>query len=206
MSRRAGLSDQQIDSMLEEDSGGEDDTEELTGEEWQEDGGDSDDDVGEISGSEIIEEGDGENSDEEVNEPPAKKKRLRLKDRKVNSLESALNPENYSPYEAPQDEKVLKVVTKKKTKNDEEESVTWTTKEPRPRAGRLPDTQVRRVDSGLVLEAREAKTPTECFSLFVTEPLIKKISKLTNKAITLVTENMEDWKRDLLRYMQLISP
>ena len=73
--------------MLEEDTGGEDDTRELTGEQWQEDGGDSDDDVGEMSGSGTIEEGDGENSNEEVNEPPAKKKRLRLKDRKVSSLE-----------------------------------------------------------------------------------------------------------------------
>ena len=73
--------------MLEEDTGGEDDTRELTGEQWQEDGGDSDDDVGEMSGSGTIEEGDGENSNEEVNETPAKKKRLRLKDRKVSSLE-----------------------------------------------------------------------------------------------------------------------
>ena len=32
MSRRGGLPDQQIDSTLEEDSGGEDDTGELTGE------------------------------------------------------------------------------------------------------------------------------------------------------------------------------
>ena len=46
-----------------------------------------------------------------MNEPPAKRKRLRLKDRKVNSLESALNPENYSLYEAPDVEKVLEVVT-----------------------------------------------------------------------------------------------
>ena len=45
-----------------------------------------------------MEEGDGEKRDEEVNEPHAKRKRPRLKDRKVNSLENALNPENYSPY------------------------------------------------------------------------------------------------------------
>lgn len=200
------MSDQQIEMMLDEDSGGEDDTGELTGELWQEDGGDSDEEAGEKSGSETMEEGDGENRDEEVNEPPTKRKRLRLKDRKVNSLESALNPENYSPYEAPQDEKVLKVVTKKKTKNDPEESVTWTNQQPRPRAGRRPATQVRRVESGVVQEAREAKTHTECFSLFVTEAMIQKISKLTNKAITLVSENMEEGKRDRLSYMQLTSP
>ena len=52
MSRRGGLPDQQIDSTLEEDSGGEDDTGELTGEQCQEGGSDSDDDVEEISGSE----------------------------------------------------------------------------------------------------------------------------------------------------------
>ena len=63
-----------------------------------------------------MEEGDGENKDEEVNEPPAKRKGLRLKDRKVNSLERALNPESYSPYEAPEVEKVLEVVTKKRKK------------------------------------------------------------------------------------------
>ena len=194
--------------MLEndEDSGGEGDTGELTGEQWEEEGDNSDEEEGEKSGNETMEEGDGENKDEEVNEPPTKRKRVRLKDRKVNSLASALNPENYSPYEAPDVEKVLEVMTKKKTKNDEEESVKWSNQEPIPRAGRRPATHVRRVESGLVQQAREAKTPTECFLIFVTDTTIQKICKLTNKAITLVTENMDEEKQDRLRYMQLTSP
>ena len=45
----------------EEDSGGEDDTGELTGEQWEEEGDNSDEEEGEKSGNETMEEGDGEN-------------------------------------------------------------------------------------------------------------------------------------------------
>ena len=99
---------------------------------------------------------------------------MRLKDRKVNSLESALNPENYSPYEAPEVEKVLEVVTKKKTKNDEEESVKWSNQEPMPRAGRRPATQVRRVEGGLVQQARD--TPALKGGTRVTKNVQKSVS------------------------------
>ena len=59
MSKRGGLSDEQLAMMLEEDEGSDDDTGELTGEQWQEGEDDSDEEGGEESCNETMEEGDG---------------------------------------------------------------------------------------------------------------------------------------------------
>ena len=101
-----------MDDLSDSDKSG-DDTEEMTGGEkrdfWDE-VEDSDGDAALGSG------GDDRQVDAEQNTAPPRKKRLKLKDRNVHSLDTALDESNYDPYTAPVEKKVVKVITQKKTK------------------------------------------------------------------------------------------
>ena len=96
-----------------------DDTEELYGdetgwaeeEEGEDDGGDTIEDE-ELPGPEPDLGGD----TAEIEPPPARRRRVRLADRQVHSLESALDQDNYDEYVPPADLLVTTAVLKKKTR------------------------------------------------------------------------------------------
>ena len=160
------LSQREILNMVDESDESCDDTEEMTGGEEpvygeEVEGSDSDGDAALDRG------GEEEQVDAEQNIATPPKKHLRLKDRDVHSLDTALDESNYDPYTAPVEKKVVKVITQKKTKNDAEESVLWYNQEVRSRAGRDPAVQIRRVQEGVVPKASSAVTPGDCFSLFL---------------------------------------
>ena len=107
------LNNMEIMDIIDNDSGGKDDTEEMTG------GSNKLDDSGD---DEELEEGEHENDasanvtkedevDEEQNVFPDKRKHLKKKDRNVHSLETALDETNYDSYDAPDEKKEIKVIT-----------------------------------------------------------------------------------------------
>ena len=94
------------------------DTEELYGDEtgWvkeeeEDDGGDTSEDE-ELP----VPEPDLGGHTAEIEPPPARQRRVRLADRQVQSLESALDQDNYNEYVAPADLSVTTAVIKKKTR------------------------------------------------------------------------------------------
>ena len=71
-------------------------------------------------------EADANNNAEEVEDVgPTRPKRVKLRDRYVNSLENALDGNNYDPYEAPTEKKVVTGVFQKKERNIPEEKISW---------------------------------------------------------------------------------
>ena len=77
-------------------------------------------------------------SDGEMVRPP---KKIRLKDRLINNLDSALDKDNYDPYEEPENLKELIAVLEKSGRN-QPDVVKWVNKKPRPRVGRRPASMI----------------------------------------------------------------
>ena len=180
------LNNMEIMDIIDNDSGGKDDTEEMTGSSNKlDDSGDEEElEEGEHDASVNVTEED--EVDEEQNVLPDKRKRLKMKDRNVHSLETALDETNYDSYDALDEKKEIKVITQKKTKNDFEESVSWVNQQPAlSRAGRTPRVQIRRVQSGVVPEAENATTPRDSFSIFLIDPILEQLVRLTNRSIDL---------------------
>ena len=76
-------------------------------------------------------DGNEEEDEEEEAEPVLPdQRRLHLYQRAVHNIDSAVDPSSYDMWEIPAAEEQLKVVTQKKTRNDPEESITWTNKPP----------------------------------------------------------------------------
>ena len=94
-----------------------DDTEELYGDEtgWAEEG---EDDGGDVSEDEELPgpEPDLGGDKAEIEPPPARRRRVRLADWQVHSLESALDQDNCDEYVPPADLLVTTAVLKKKTR------------------------------------------------------------------------------------------
>ena len=102
----------------------------------------------------------------------------------MKSLESAQDGDNYSKYQAPTDAKITTAVMQKKTRQEPEVKISWTNQEvARSRAGRRPAVQLGRVPAGVTSMAQAAKTPLECFELFVPPEFIARIVKLSNDNI-----------------------
>ena len=133
-----------------------------------------------------------ESGDEEGNVYP-QRKRPRLKDRLVNNLKSAQNEANYDPYTAPTEKKVTKSVIQKKTKKEPEVSISWQNQEfAKSRAGRPPARQLRQVPAGVIEEAQSAKTPLDCFQLFLPPEVISRLVRLTNANIERLHPNDQE--------------
>ena len=82
---------------------------------------------------------------------------LKMKDRNVHSLETALDETNYDSYDAPEEKKEIKVITQKKTKNNFEECVLGEPATSTFQGWTDPRVQIRRVQSGVVPEAENTK-------------------------------------------------
>ena len=163
---------------------------------------DDEDDSEELNGNGAVlldEDGQPITADQEDddNEEEIPRRRLKLKDRIVNSLDKALDASNYNRYVPPS---VLSEVTavreKKKRKNDTDVTITWTNQKPAPRRqGRRPANQILDADAGSVLgRARECLTPVDCFKLFFDDEIIDMILLETNNKIRLFNETFPDKK------------
>ena len=168
---------------------GENNEEEENNEEGEEENDDEDDrnenEEGDAEEDESDE--DGINVDEHDNgdqdDLPGRRK---LRNRKVNCLENALNPANYSPYIPPSTRKIVSGVLKKKRRDVPEVTISWSNQPPSDRRGpgRRPATHIVDPRAGTVIgRAKEAMTEAEVFSLFFDEDILSLIINYTNRKI-----------------------
>ena len=99
---------------------------------------------------EVEEDNEVIDSDEEMVRPP---KKMRLKDRLVHDLDSALDEANYDPYEEPENIEELIVVLKKTGWNQPDVVMKRVNKKTRPRVGRRPASMIHNQKAGTVLGA-----------------------------------------------------
>ena len=119
--------------------------------------------------------------------------RLRLRHRLVKSLATAQDPNNYDPYETPEDRITVTSVLEKATRRDPAVTMSWQNYPvARSRAGRPPAEQQRRLVGGVVPAARGALSPVDCFSLFLTDEMLQEVVGLTNGFINSLMESMSE--------------
>ena len=106
--------------------------------------------------------------------------------RAVNSIEKALQPENYNPYLEPVvlKEETGRLQDAKPRSNIPEKNITWRNKKPGPTVGRRPAEQILRVEGGTVNEQyNNIVKPAAIFSLFLPDETLQRVVSLTNKKI-----------------------
>ena len=123
--------------------------------------------------------------DSENEEPPAKRRRRNFSKKFINSIDSALNPNNYNILDLSDiEKKQFKVVLEKQSSKSLGHIITWTNDPPASCGGRLT---VRNVISGPVgvrNEAKQCKTPIAAWELFFSANILSHIVKMTNKKIS----------------------
>ena len=152
MAKRRNVTEQEVNNILfDENANEEDDLEELNG---GEEAGWIDEDTGDEDGpgeDETSDSGDSggeieENEETQQQVPTRRKRRIRLKDRLVHSLDTALDASNYDPYEPPEEDITETSVMEKPTKDTPGKRIEWQNfPVARSTAGRPPAVQQRKV-------------------------------------------------------------
>ncbi len=167
------------------------------------------------------EEGEGENDDEDDEDSAAEEDesdedgihvdehdngdqndlpgRRKLRNRRVNSLEAALNQANYTRYNPPSTRKIVSGVLKKKKHDMPEVTITWSNQPPDRRGpGRRPATHIVDPRAGTVIgRAKEAMTEADVFSLFFDEDILALIITYTNRKIQNYNEEEENRQKQV---------
>ena len=108
-------------------------------------------------------------------------KRIRLGNRLVHSLETALDGDNYDPMPVPNTRVEVTATSKVE---DNQPKLKWVNQKPAPRVGRRPATMILNDNAGQVVgAARDCRTEEECFGLFFNVELLVKIVDWTNNRI-----------------------
>lgn len=111
-----------------------------------------------------------------------RKRYVPRKDRLVNSMETALNSENFRPHILPSTETRYSVhVTADKKRKRKERKIVWTTKAP-PTAHLGPQDIMSKPGS-ICAKAQAAKSHVDLWSLFFTPEMVTKICAYTNTKI-----------------------
>lgn len=113
-------------------------------------------------------------------EPPTRRART-TRSNAVFNLETALDPVNYDDVQL-QEGEVFKVVTSKKTRTSEEQSVTWTSDKPSV-TGRQSAADVMSTRPGPRGRARHVQDPEQAWRLFFSDEMISLMVEHTNKKI-----------------------
>ena len=189
---RGGLSAEQIEELLLEDAQ-ENNLEEILGEEgnWtseQPDGdGDGDGDGDEQPTIRIIEEQVNIGNIEAEYSHQSRKK-------KIQSLDDALNSENYNAFKLPQTEVRYRAVLQKKTNELPETVIEWTNVKKTP-VGRQGRQNIITTPGPTVLgEGKDAKSEREAWELFFPKESISKIIELTNQSVKKLLDELGEEK------------
>ena len=104
--------------------------------------------------------------------------------RRIQSLEDALNIENYDVFELPQTEIKYNTVLQKKTNDSPEKTIEWSNIK-KTTVGRQGRQNIIVTPGPAVLgEGRNAKTEREAWELFFPKESISDIVRLTNQSVT----------------------
>ena len=77
---------------------------------------------------------------------------------------------------------------KSKEKGKDDRVLEWTNKKPKEPSGQQSTENVIKNRSGVRPTAKNAETPKDCFNLFVTNRMLRKVVKATNQRIQKVIE------------------
>lgn len=109
-------------------------------------------------------------------------RRQLMKNRIVNSLKKSLSPSSYNRFSLPEEEVVHKVVLEKGTKTKAEKSISWTNRKP-TQIGRQANENIIRTKGGSLNDAKNARQPIESWELFFSDDITNCIVSCTNKKI-----------------------
>ena len=167
------------------------------------------------------EEEEVDESDEDYEDPPPlpeeardrgrpRNPRPRLQHRKVHSLESSLDQDNYEGYVMPPTRKDVEVLHTKanRAKNIQEKKLHWSNQPwQQSRAGRRPAVQQRNFEERTRTQrAQQADDPLKCFMLFFTVEIISEITSCTNTKIGLWRTSMTNEELHRLGMKQNLEP
>ena len=130
---------------------------------------------------ELTQESDSDN-DHDTSSPPPKRPRTSL--RLVNSIDAALEEDNYEPMDV---SGVARWTTWKAKlgpkKSKTAETITWTDEPPEDRGRQRQCDIMKEKQAPRTREARCCKTPREVFDLFITRSMVDTVVQSTNKRI-----------------------
>ena len=143
---------------------------------------------------ELTQESDSDN-DHDTSSPPPKRPRTSL--RLVNSIDAALEEDNYEPMDV---SGVARWTTWKAKlgpkKSKTAETITWTDEPPEDRGRQRQCDIVKEKQAPRTREARSCKTPREVFDLFITRSMVDTVVQSTNKRIQETINKLGDALED----------
>ena len=142
------------------------------------------DDMSELFGDEAA-SGSSDSDDsaaEDVAEDRPRHQVPRIANRKVNSIDAALDDTNYDSFELPRDSQEYKVILEKGTRNNPEKSVTWKN-QPGTQRGRQNVANVITGTPGVNRAAREATTAIDAWECFFSDEMLNLVLEHTNQRI-----------------------
>ena len=143
---------------------------------------------------ELTQESDSDN-DHDTSSPPPKRPRTSL--RLVNSIDAALEEDNYEPMDV---SGVARWTTWKAKlgpkKSKTAETITWTDEPPEDRGRQRQCDTVKEKQAPRTREARSCKTPREVFDLFITRSMVDTGVQSTNKRIQETINKLGDALED----------
>ena len=173
-------SDEEVEELFR--ASGEDDLDEILS-------SDSESDEDDISPSTGVEPQ--VNSEDE--EPPAKRRRRNFSKKFINSIDSALNPDNYNILDLSDiEKKQFKVVLEKQSSKSLGHNITWTNDPPASYSGRLTARNIISGPVGVRNEAKQCKTPIAAWELFFSANILSHIVEMTNKKISSVRSSLNE--------------
>ena len=129
----------------------------------------------------------------EDEEPPAKRRRPNFSKKFINSIDSALNPDNYNILDLSDiDEMQFKAVLEKHGSKSLVHNITWTNYAPASYGGRLTAKNIISEPVGVRNEAKQCKTPIAAWELFFPANILSHIVKMTNKKISSVSSSLNE--------------
>ena len=143
---------------------------------------------------ELTQESDSDN-DHDTSSPPPKRPRTSL--RLVNSIDAALEEDNYEPMDV---SGVARWTTWKAKlgpkKSKTAETITWMDEPPEDRGRQRQCDIVKEKQAPRTREARSCKTPREVFDLFITRSMVDTLVQSTNKRIQETINKLGDALED----------
>lgn len=121
-------------------------------------------------------------SDEDIRAGRLQRRQL-TKNRLVNSIDTAINMDNYNPYEIPEEVKYIESVVKVDKKQEHNIVRTFQNQPPSINIDRNNRANVITGRQGTRQKARLTPTPRTAFELFFTEAMMTKIVLFTNRKI-----------------------
>ena len=130
-----------------------------------------------------------------LSEPSASAETRRGQANRIKDIDSALDADNYDAFQSPREDKFV-VQVAKKTRDEPEKKITWTTEVPLP-PGRQNRANIIRIKPGVRgRKAKNASDALQAWSLFFDEEMIEMIVRGTNKRLQKRKETLSEKERN----------